>query len=305
MPISNNSFDVIIIGGSYAGLSAAMALGRSMKNVLIIDSGKPCNRMTPHSHNFLTQDGQTPQAISNLAKSQVLEYPTVQFQSDLAVSGQFLDDGFAITTEGGVTYTSTKLIIATGIKDIMPDIPGFAESWGITLVHCPYCHGYELRGLKTAIFAEAEKALHLAPLIKNLTNDLTVVTSGQYPYSDDQIAQLKAMDVDVVQNPIQSIVHDSGKLQEIQFVDRPPIAIKAMYAGLPFVQHCNIPKSLGCTINDHGYIEVSTLFKTSVEGIYACGDNCGRMRSVANAVYSGNVAGAIANMELTGLSLTH
>lgn len=305
MPLSTDSFDVIIIGGSYAGLSAAMALGRSMKNVLIIDSGKPCNRMTPHSHNFLTQDGQTPHAITQIGKTQVLAYPTVHFQNDLAVSGKILEDGFSITTQGKATYTSKKLIMATGIKDIMPDIPGFAESWGVTVVHCPYCHGYELRGLKTAIFAEADKAVHLAPLIKNLTDEVTVVTSGEFSYSKDQISHLNAIDVEVVQDPIQSIAHENGQLQQIHFKDRPPMAFNAMYAGLPFVQHCDIPKTLGCTIDDHGYIEVSPLFKTSIDGIYACGDNCGRMRSVANAVYSGNVAGAIANMELTGLQIPH
>ena len=116
-----NQFDVIIIGGSYAGLSAAMALGRSLRKVLIIDSGQRCNRQTPHSHNFITQDGNTPQEIADTAKQQVLAYDTVQFQDGLAISGKKTINGFEIETESGALFNAKKLIFATGVKDFMPD----------------------------------------------------------------------------------------------------------------------------------------------------------------------------------------
>src|SRR5690606_1025740 len=136
--------EVIILGGSYAGLSAAMALGRSLiRNVLIIDNGLPCNRQTPQSHNFLTQDGQSPSVIREFAKAQVLAYPTVQWLDDTAVKGEKVQDGFLINTASGQSVMTKKLIVATGIKDMLPDIKGFADCWGISVVHCPYCHGYE------------------------------------------------------------------------------------------------------------------------------------------------------------------
>src|SRR5690606_17865245 len=169
-------FEVIIIGGSYAGLSAAMALGRSLRTVLIVDSGLPCNRQTPHSHNFLTQDGKTPMEISKLAKQQVKKYETVQFYNGLAISGTKTTNGFEIVTDTNDKFAAKKLIFATGVRDIMPDIKGFTECWGISIIHCPYCHGYEYREKNTAIIANGAKAFHMASLINNLTNNITILT---------------------------------------------------------------------------------------------------------------------------------
>ena len=128
--MEDNRYEVIIIGGSYSGLSAAMALGRSLRRVLIIDSGLPCNRQTPHSHNFITQDGEKPAVIAQKAKDQVLKYDTVQFINGLAVKGEKTGEGYVITTDKGDSFTAKKLIFATGVKDIMPDIPGLADCWG-------------------------------------------------------------------------------------------------------------------------------------------------------------------------------
>src|SRR5690606_5367312 len=129
---NSKNFDVIIIGGSYAGLSAAMALGRALRNVLIIDSGLPCNRQAPHSHNFITQDGEKPNLLAEKAKKQVLNYNTVKFHNDLAINGTKTEDGFVITTQTGKEFIAQKLIFATGIRDIMPNIKGFSECWGIS-----------------------------------------------------------------------------------------------------------------------------------------------------------------------------
>ena len=165
----NKNFDVIIIGGSYAGLSSAMALGRSLRNVLIIDNGKPCNIQTPHSHNFLTQDGKTPKDISASAKKEVEKYETIKFYKGIAISGVKIENGFEITTATNDKFTAKKLIFATGIKDTMPNIKGFSECWGISIIHCPYCHGYEHRYQNTGIIANGQKAFHLASMVNNLT----------------------------------------------------------------------------------------------------------------------------------------
>ena len=135
--MGTKNFEVIIIGGSYAGLSAAMALGRSLRKVLVIDGGRPCNRQTPQSHNFITQDGVPPHQITAIAKEQLLQYKTVDFVHDLAVSAEKNKNGFSISTQSGNIVTAKKLIMATGIKDLIPKIKGFAECWGISMIHCP------------------------------------------------------------------------------------------------------------------------------------------------------------------------
>lgn len=295
----DNTFETIIIGGSYSGLSAAMTLGRSLRKVLVIDSGLPCNRQTPHSHNFLTQDGATPHAIASLAKSQVLEYPTVTFLEDLALEGRKTDNLFYIRTQSGQEFSAPKLVFATGVKDIMPAIDGFSDCWGISVVHCPYCHGYEIRHKKTGIIANGEKALHLAPLARNLSNDLSIITSGKADFDAEQLANLHEHGIRIIEKEILAIEHKNGYMKQLVFKDDSKEAFDATYAAVPFTQHCDIPEILGCELNEQGYVQVDMMHKTNLEGVFACGDNTSRMRSVANAVATGNMVGAVINMELS------
>lgn len=295
----SQNFDVIIIGGSYAGLSAAMALGRSLRNVLIIDSGLPCNRQTPHSHNFITQDGEKPGAIAEKAKAQVLKYDTVKFHTGLAVSGKKTENGFEIITQKGEAFEAKKLVFATGIKDTMPDIKGFSECWGISVIHCPYCHGYEFRHQKTGIMANGERAFHVASLVNNLTDDITVLTSGKADFTAEQLAKLNNHSIEVVETEIAEIEHENRHIKKVVFHDGHKMTFNAVYAAIPFTQHSDIPLSLGCELTEQGYIKVDNFQKTTIEGIYACGDNSVMMRAVANAVYSGNLTGAMVNRELT------
>lgn len=292
-------FDVIILGGSYAGLSAAMALGRSLRSVLIIDSGLACNRQTPHSHNFITQDGETPAAIAAKAKAQVLQYSTVKFVDGLAVSGRKTEGGFAITMQTGDVFGARKLIVATGINDLLPDIPGISDCWGISVIHCPYCHGYEYRGRKTGIMANGERAFHVASLVRNLTDDVTVLTSGTSDFDTEQRAKLDRYNIRVVETGISAIEHRNGYISSVSFGDGSTMAFDAVYAAVPFGQHSDIPVALGCELTEHGHIKVNPSQQTSVEGVFACGDNSGMMRSVANAVATGSLAGVMANNALT------
>ncbi|MBU2900242.1 NAD(P)/FAD-dependent oxidoreductase [Maribacter dokdonensis] len=296
--VDSKIFDVIIIGGSYAGLSAAMSLGRSLRNVLIIDGGKPCNRQTPHSHNFITQDGVEPSRINELAKDQVLNYDTVEFIEDFALRAKKTESGFNITTLSGKVFNAHKLIFSSGIKDIMPDIPGFSDCWGISIIHCPYCHGFENKGKKTGIYASIPRALHLAPLIKNLTGNLTLIIKNMTDLKEDEIQILKNNQVKFIVADITSIEHDLGNLTSIGFSNGEKHSFEALYASLPFEQHSQIPQELGCTFTDDGYIDVTPFQETSIKGVYACGDNSNMFRSVANAVNTGNFTGAKVNADL-------
>lgn len=296
-------FDVVIVGGSYAGLSAAMSLGRSLRSVMVIDSGSPCNRQTPHSHNFLTQDGRTPAEISATAREQVEAYPTVEFLSDLAINGTKTETGFEITTASGQMLRGKKLILATGIKDIMPDIEGFRECWGISVIHCPYCHGYEFRGKKTAIMVNGERTMHLASLVRHLTGDLTILTSGTPGFSNEDLEKLVRNGIRIMPDKVVEILHRDGHIDQVVFADGTRAGFDAVYAGLPFRHHTDIHASLGCALNEQGYIQVDSMNRTSIPGIFACGDGTSPLRSVANAVAAGSFTGAVVNGTLAGEAL--
>lgn len=293
-----NQFDVIIIGGSYSGLAAGMALGRALRNVLIIDAGDPCNKQTPHSHNFLTNDGKPPKEIASLAKQQVRIYSCVSFLNGLAIAGTKTPNGFVIKIETGETFSSRKLIFATGIKDMMPHIPGFAESWGISVLHCPYCHGYEVRHQKTGILANGDVGYELSSLISNWTDDLTLYTNGKSALSDEQRAKLAKHKISVIEAEIDSLENENGYIRNIVFKSGTKAQVKALYAKLPFVQHSSMPQALGCELTQDGYIKIDPSQKASVQGIYACGDNATRMRTVANAVSMGTTTALMVNKEL-------
>ncbi|OQP44545.1 pyridine nucleotide-disulfide oxidoreductase [Niastella yeongjuensis] len=294
----NNRYDVVIVGGSYAGLSAAMSLGRSLRNVLIIDSGLPCNRQTPHSHNFITHDGETPKAIAEKAREQVLKYKTVSIQPGLAVSAVKKEDGFELTTADGTRFFARKLLFATGVKDLMPAIPGFAECWGITVIHCPYCHGYEVKQEKTGIMSNGDIGFEFSKLIANLTPDLTLFTNGKSTLSLEQLEKLQKHKITVVETEIAGFEHSNGQLKQVLLKDGSTMPLKAMYAKIPFIQHCDIPVQLGCTLTEQGYLAVDMLGRTSVPGVYAAGDNTAMMRAVSLAVAGGGMAGAGINKEL-------
>lgn len=292
------NFDVIIIGGSYAGLSAAMSLGRALRNVLIIDSGKPCNRQTPHSHNFLTRDGQTPAALSALAKEQVMNYKTLTFYEGLAVSGTKTENGFEIHTQSGDRFSAKKLVFASGIRDIMPDIEGFAECWGITAIHCPYCHGYEVKQERTGILANGDGAFEYARLISNWTQDLTVFTNGPSTLSEEQTAKIRSHNINIIEKEISSLEHENGYLRRIIFKDQSDFPLKAVYSRPQYEQHSDIPAALGCELTEQGLLKIDAMQRTTLPGVYACGDNASAMRSVANAVAMGSFAGAALNREM-------
>src|SRR5690606_19397236 len=237
-------FDVIIIGGSYARLSAAMALGRCLRQVLIIDSGDPCNKTTPRSHNLLTQDGKTPLATSPLARQQLGHYPSVRSHQGFVARAHGASGAFRAETATGEVFGAKKLILATGVRDLLPDIEGFAACWGDTVIHCPYCHGYEFRGGRTGIMAPVEKALHLAPLVHNLSKDLTLFMDPG-ALTEEQVQKFQGHKIGIETRKIAALEHNRGKLKRVLFTDGGSRELDALYAGLPFGQHSALPKALG------------------------------------------------------------
>jgi len=297
--MENKNFEVIIIGGSYAGLSAGMALGRSLRNVLIIDSGKPCNRQTPHSHNFLTHDGKSPQEISTIARKQVEKYETVKFQDGIVVNIVKNSEGFEVEAETGESFKAKKLILATGIKDVNPNIKGFDECWGISVLHCPYCHGFEVKHEVTGVLANGEIAYEFSKLLTNWTKNLTLFSNGKSELTEEQTQKFNEKNIKVNEDEIAEIKHENGYIQKLIFKNGKEVSLKALYAKIHLEQNLDVEKMLGCELTtEHGLIKIDAMHKTNIPGVFACGDNATMMRSVANAVAQGNFTGAVVNKEL-------
>jgi thioredoxin reductase len=294
---SKNNFDAIIIGGSYAGLSAGMALGRSMRDTLILDGGKPCNRQTPHSHNFITHDGREPKAIAEQAKQEVLRYKTVEFVNDIALEGIKVDDVFQVTTATGNVFRSKKLLFATGVTDLHP-IKGMGECWGISILHCPYCHGYEVRDQPTAVVGNGDAGFEYVRMISHWTKQLSLFTNGRSTLTNDQIKKLQQHHIQIIENEIIAFEHSGGKVESILLDKAEKFDVGTIFMRAPFKQHSDIPQNLGVEMTEHGFIKVDDFQKTSVHGVYAAGDNSIMFRSVSAAVSSGNKAGAMLNREL-------
>lgn len=291
-------FDVIIIGGSYAGLSAALALGRARRKVLIIDNGKPCNRQTPNSHNFLTHDGDKPADISAKAKAEVLKYSTVKFIEETVDSAEQLTPGFGITINGLTKYSSRKLLIATGLKDLFPDIEGFAECWGISVIHCPYCHGYEVRDEKIALLMNGEHAFEMAKTLNHWNKDLTILTNGKSQLASVQTEKLKSKSIAIIEDEIVALEHTNGQLENVVFANGERLALKAMYARADVAQHTDFDVQLGFELTEFNTIKIDEQQKTTTADIYAAGDCTTLMRSLSIITAQGTVAAVMMNREM-------
>jgi thioredoxin reductase len=290
--------DVVIVGGSYAGLSAAMSLGRAIRQVVVIDSGQPCNWQTPHAHNLITHDGSAPGHIRSLAKEQVLAYPTVRFESDTVTTITGKSNDFVVETASGQVIRAKKILLAAGVRDLLPPIEGFAACWGISVIHCPYCHGYEYRAQPTGILVNGPTALDFGKLIRNWTKELTIFTNGTPTYEPEHGQQIEMLDIKVESRPIQQLVHTDGVLEHVLFTDGSRQPLPALYARVPFEQHFPLSPALDCKLTETGLIQTDEFRHTSVPGVYAAGDNSTMLRSVASAIAMGSIAGAMINHEL-------
>lgn len=297
---STQNFDVIIVGGSYAGLSAGLILGRSLRKVLIINSGKPCNWQTPHSHSFLTRDGETPGQLAAIAREQVLRYPTVRLLNGKASTVHKQDEVFVVETETGQTCRARKLLLATGVTDQMPDIRGFAQCWGISVLHCPYCHGYEVHSQKIGLLANGDVAFEMVHLIRNWSKDLTLFTNGESTLTPEQTEKVKALPVSIVENPVTEIAHTDGYLKNIRLANGQVYPLHAVFARVPFKQHSGLAEQLGCVHTETGLIGVSEFGETSVKGVFAAGDNSSFFRQVVVASANAVKAAGWINRELIG-----
>ena len=180
----------------------------------------------------------------------------------------------------------------------MPAIEGFAACWGISVLHCPYCHGYEVYGKKIGLLGNGDIGYEFCKLISNWSKDLVLFTNGKSTLTAEQTQKIKSKNIEVVEKEIKLIEHEQGQIQNMVFTDQSTYAIAAMFARPALEQHCHLPGALGCALTEQGFIQVDDFQKTTVPGVYAAGDNTTMFRAVSMATAAGTKAGAILNKEL-------
>lgn len=291
-------YDVLIIGGSYAGLQAAMTLGRCIRNVLVVDNDEPCNRYAPQAHNLITYDDTDPDKIRRWAKEQVLLYPTVTLQKGKIVRAKKDGGIFIAEDEQGNNYISKKLLLATGLKDVFPDIENFEECWGRSVVHCPYCHGYEVRGKEIGLMVPAHATKEVLPLIFNWSEKITLFISNDDELPDETKEFLKENKIKVTNAAIRSLLHNDGYIHTAVTEAGIEHHLDALFVSLPCVQQTDVIEQLGIKLDDNGFIETNIVGCTNIPGILAAGDCTTPMRAISIAIAAGYKAGIGINNEL-------
>ncbi|MBE9062984.1 NAD(P)/FAD-dependent oxidoreductase [cf. Phormidesmis sp. LEGE 11477] len=303
--MEKNQFDVIVIGGSFAGLSAALQIVRARRKVLVIDAGKPRNRFATAAHGFLSRDGQAPEQISRIGKEQFLDYPTAEFIEGKATRATRQGDGsFAVELESGAVYLGARLILATGITDQLPDIPGVRERWGKTVNHCPYCHGYELAGRKWGVLNVGEASLHQVKLMVDWSDDVTFFAQGDNRLSADERAELTKRNISIVDSPVKSLVGDSGTLERVELDNGQSVPLEALFLTTQTSINNPLIEQLGCELEAGPFgsmVKTNNFQETTVEGVYAAGDVARSMHTVTWAASDGVTAGAFAHQSLLAL----
>jgi thioredoxin reductase len=288
-------FDAIIVGGSFAGLSAATYVARSRRKDMVIDSGRPRNRFAAKSHGFFGHDGESPQAMIDIARAQLLKYPSTSFTSGEVV-GIAPDAGkpfFDVTLQSGVTERARRIVLATGVVDELPELSGLRERWGSSVLHCPYCHGFEFGGRRLGVLAMGPMSLHQAGLIQDW-GPTTLFTDGAIDLDDAARQQLAKRGVTVEPERVIGLEGASPDLAGVRLKDGRFIPLSALFIGAPIRMASPLAAQLGCAFDETplgAIIRTGADKQTTVPGIYAAGDAARMPHSVAFAVAEGVQAG--------------
>jgi thioredoxin reductase len=293
-------YDVIIIGGAFAGLSAATQLGRARRKVLVLDTSLPRNRFAAHSHGFFTRDGSPPLELLAEARRQLAAYGTVELRNARAtgISGQA--DSFVVALEGAGPVSSRRIILAHGMTDDLSALPPGADAcWGKSVFTCPYCHGYEFGDQRLGLLYRMGDPLEMVRFYKEWTATFTLFTNGN-PIEPHASKALAEMNVPIVDDPVLRLEHDAGNLRAIVTASG-SIPLDAMFAHPPARLSTTIGVDLGCQTKE-GHVgpfyAVDATQMTTVPGIYAAGDAANPMPSISYAVSAGVAAGTFAHRSL-------
>ncbi|WP_447553914.1 NAD(P)/FAD-dependent oxidoreductase [Vreelandella sp. EE22] len=292
--------EVIIIGGSFAGLSAAMQLARARRSVLIIDDGAPRNRFAMSSHGFPGQDGRRPAQIKEALRNELSAYPTVSVVDDEAVAAYQQDGGFRVSLREAGNIVSRRLILAYGVRDTLPDLPGLSERWGTTVLHCPYCHGYELNQQPVGVLARNDIAIHQAMLLPDW-GPTTLFTQGAITPTPEQHQALYARGVNIEITPITGLLGPAPTLTAAKLADGREIPLAGLFLVPQTTLASDIAEQLGCATKagpTGPYLDVNEMQATAVPGVFAAGDLASPMPNATLAAAAGVIAGGAAHQSL-------
>jgi thioredoxin reductase len=290
--------DVLIVGGGPAGLSAALALGRARKRVLLCDAGPRRNAAAAHIQNFVTRDGTPPNDFRQIGRQQLAAYPNVEVRDVHAEAITGERGAFEVRLTTG-TARARRILLCTGMIDDMLDLDGFRDLWGRSIFQCPYCHGWELQDRSFGVLALSVEMLELSILLRGWSADVVALTNGSYPVPPDTAERLGRAGVRIEERRIARLVASDGHLERVALQDGTSLRLDVLFARttqrqIPLVQ------SLGLALDPAGYVQVHERHReTSIPGIYAAGDLSTPMQGAILAAASGTFAAAMLNHELT------
>lgn len=292
-------YDVVIVGGGPAGLSAALTLGRGRKRVLLFDAGPRRNGAAERIYNFVTRDGTPPDDFRAVARSQLAAYPSVEIRDQLvrSIGGERGAFRVSFGTDGAVS--ARRVLLCTGMVDQMQAIPGFRELWGRAIFQCPYCHGWEVRDHRWGYLASAPERLEFALLCRGWTPHVTVFTGGRFDVPADARRRLGEASVAVETRPVAALRADGRRLRAVEVAGGTAVDCDVLFAHPP-QQQVALVRELGADLDDGDYVRVDAATReTSVPGIYAAGDLTGPVQSAILGAASGALAAGAINHELT------
>ncbi len=289
-------FDAVVVGGSYAGQSAALQLARARRKVLVVDGGKRRNRFAHESHGFLTQDGVDPAEIAAKAREQLLKYPGVEWRDANVDEASGRADAFWLGV-GGETVAARRLVLAMGVHDELPPVPGLTERWGKSVFHCPYCHGYELNQGRVGVLGVSPLSLHHALMLPDW-GETTFFLNDAFEPDAGQLAHLAARGVQLERTPVTRI---SGGRADAELADGRVVSLDGLFTATRTSVSSPVAAQLGCAFEDGpmgAFIQTDAMKATSVPGVFACGDAARAAGTVAWAVGDGAMAGAATHRTL-------
>ncbi|MDI9918878.1 NAD(P)/FAD-dependent oxidoreductase [Rhodococcus sp. IEGM 1379] len=292
-----NKYDAVLIGGSAAGLSAATVLTRALRTVLVIDTGEPRNAPAAHLHGFLSRDGMTPDALLAAGRDEVLSYGGEILQRRVANLARGTDnDSFVVHCDDGTVIETRTVLVATGLRDELPDIVGVREQWGIGVLHCPYCHGYEVRNTAIAVLGGDNRpfTMHQAQLIRQWSGDVTFFPN-QIVLDDVERERLTARGIRIVEGDVAQVVAKDGRVSGIELADGRVESREIVFVGPSFTPNDELLTGLGCTVGENGWVTVDPAGGTSIPGVWAAGNVVDSPAQLITAAGAGSKAAIALN----------
>ena len=293
----DETWDCIVIGGGAAGLSAALVLGRARRRTLVVDAGAQSNRPAHGIGGLLGHDERPPADLYADGRAEVAAHPSAEVRDGEVVAGERREDGFVLELADGTRERSRTVLLATGMDYRYPDLPGAAERWGGTVFHCPFCHGWEVREQPLGVLDRGVTGMQRALLLRAWSDDVTLYASGPAELGPDEAAQLRAAGVAVEERPVTGLRGPGDALEAVLLGDGEEHPCGGLLVPVTMHQRSSLATQLGARLAEPAHVSadgvaVDAMGRTSVPGLFAAGDACLQMPSVANAVASGSSAAA-------------